>query len=1542
MKKKIIALYMLMSLVIPIFLGPINAYGISADAREEGVEQTSEIESQPLLNDQEPLVSTDIMNPVEEKISNVVDPVKENHLTLSWLSADGTKTNHLDEAITQEYWKGQLQITGNLSLNEQSELNYIIDMGNKFQGTLSSQNPDVHIRNLAQKGQWEVSGYPSVDKQADYQEEIDVVIEKQALKEMLTQNNVFSLDAIQLVYEKNQTEVPTLTLSLTLPLDEPIVEETPKTERPLQESPLTINEEAENKTSKQIVANLSVSEVYSNTSPLAGEYFDMTVRVNSGSIGEFEESIKNTQITVTFPDSIDIISLPTSNNYRVKTEKVGLETKVTIDYLNELPVGKMLALPFGLRFKQGISLPTTTLNGSLKVTASNANGKDKLLNGIHPRINVPTNHLVAEKDPDAEPIEVHTSKITIIPEAEIGGVNIKNGKLHIEFPADIELYSVVYQGVNYPVSGPVNGVYAVDILVGDILVSNTSTTVELTYEYPYSSTGASKTHEIKATLTGERLDGTLVNDDGVLSETVPALGNVSGYPGIKFFTKTAPEKLLKNKDQTLAYTLTFTPRLDMRDVYLVDDPIRQTNEPDFFEGFRYQSFSWSAQKSKNPAIKGLVSTEIVYQTKKNRNWQSMGVTRVANTISVASLGLANDDYITTVKYIFTYQGSTKLPKDAGKVSISAIGKTADGVKNSTLSLADGLTNTLHIYGDRKHANAPDSSYEAFVEGGYEANQDDANNTQTATTIFTGEGAYAGYSNWEQPFSPRINDIDSTFIYQINVNNVSGSGPLKDAILYITVPTSINIEKVELVNPQHDPNAQIEIRRVNDNLQLVVIRYNNDWRNNEGHNDNHAIKITANGSEKVKKVEEFNNYLVSGDKKQNYDGGAAWVPNVPGVGGVVATMSKERKVEFNRSVGLDSQKEISKDGVNFSRVINLSNQQQGTDVTYRLTVPNNGSIKINELHIIDSLPSTNDTMTISNSDRHSTIGGQLKAIALADGTALGSNYELYYSMDASAENNLIELTNLTNGQSTWHIWDGQTPLDKTTTAIKIIKKDGLDKQQAVSFHLSYHIPKIEGELETVWNSFAVGGSYIDGATNATLEVGEPIKSGAYVGQEEPTKKIAGIIWSDENANGLREQSEARIPDTEVNLYDWNNDLVSTTKTAADGSYAFNHLYNKKYRVTIKRVRSTFSLTTYQTGSDKKVDNDFLELDEDNQYGQAVVDLQTENEPLNIDGGYTEPTTIDGYIWYDSDRDGVQTAGERPASNISVSLYRLDNTRQETFVQTVQTGANGKYYFTGAQIKPGNYLIHAKIPENHAATIKGSNTETQNSKFNSNGKTDEITVKKGTNSDWDLGLVIDLPTYTQVEGKKIWKGDQNKKKQRPESILVQVLQDGIEYGDPILVKSNQTDEWHFSLDGLPEYQPQSDQKYVYTVKEVNVPKNYTSEVDNATFTITNTYLDNDVPTEESTSSEPEESTSETQGSTASSDKKGQSSNTTESYASTKGSDTIDPSKRSNNNNRTNQTTLPKTGEKVERYILMGIMMMTGTIGFSLLKRNQYRKL
>ncbi|MBC2260487.1 Cna B-type domain-containing protein [Listeria sp. FSL L7-0091] len=75
---------------------------------------------------------------------------------------------------------------------------------------------------------------------------------------------------------------------------------------------------------------------------------------------------------------------------------------------------------------------------------------------------------------------------------------------------------------------------------------------------------------------------------------------------------------------------------------------------------------------------------------------------------------------------------------------------------------------------------------------------------------------------------------------------------------------------------------------------------------------------------------------------------------------------------------------------------------------------------------------------------------------------------------------------------------------------------------------------------------------------------------------------------------------------------------------------------------------------------------------------------------------------------------------------------------------------------------------------------------------------------------------------VNGEKTWTGD--KESDRPDSIEVQLLQDGVAYGSSVTV--TKADDWKYEFKNVPETNANGD-KYTYTVLE-NTVTNYTSTV------------------------------------------------------------------------------------------------------------------
>ena len=90
-------------------------------------------------------------------------------------------------------------------------------------------------------------------------------------------------------------------------------------------------------------------------------------------------------------------------------------------------------------------------------------------------------------------------------------------------------------------------------------------------------------------------------------------------------------------------------------------------------------------------------------------------------------------------------------------------------------------------------------------------------------------------------------------------------------------------------------------------------------------------------------------------------------------------------------------------------------------------------------------------------------------------------------------------------------------------------------------------------------------------------------------------IAGVVWVDKNADGIRQQDEALLPNSKVYLYrdgDTSTPLRTAT-TDANGAYRFTQLHSSDYQVVfdVAQLKSMgYRLTDQGVGSDITVDSD----------------------------------------------------------------------------------------------------------------------------------------------------------------------------------------------------------------------------------------------------------------------------------------------------------------------------------------------------------------
>lgn len=110
-------------------------------------------------------------------------------------------------------------------------------------------------------------------------------------------------------------------------------------------------------------------------------------------------------------------------------------------------------------------------------------------------------------------------------------------------------------------------------------------------------------------------------------------------------------------------------------------------------------------------------------------------------------------------------------------------------------------------------------------------------------------------------------------------------------------------------------------------------------------------------------------------------------------------------------------------------------------------------------------------------------------------------------------------------------------------------------------------------------------------------------------------------------------------------------------------------------------------------------------------------------------------LEGFVWNDLDRDGVQDVGETGIKNVTVNLY--DTTK--TLVSTTHTDAKGLYLFEN--LTPGDYYVDVVAPAGYAISPinRGENTALDSDVNETTGETILATLVAGENSlNWDAGL------------------------------------------------------------------------------------------------------------------------------------------------------------------------------------------------------------
>lgn len=131
-------------------------------------------------------------------------------------------------------------------------------------------------------------------------------------------------------------------------------------------------------------------------------------------------------------------------------------------------------------------------------------------------------------------------------------------------------------------------------------------------------------------------------------------------------------------------------------------------------------------------------------------------------------------------------------------------------------------------------------------------------------------------------------------------------------------------------------------------------------------------------------------------------------------------------------------------------------------------------------------------------------------------------------------------------------------------------------------------------------------------------------------------------------------------------------------------------------------------------------------------------------------YNPKASVGDRVWLDTDKDGIQDAGESGVSGVTVKLYDCNN----NLIATTTTNSSGNYLFNN--LAPGDYYLKFEPSSNYVfTTANAGSDDLKDSDVNeSTGKTGCTTLSPKENDlSWDAGLKT-VPVPTGKVGNRVW--------------------------------------------------------------------------------------------------------------------------------------------------------------------------------------------
>lgn len=199
----------------------------------------------------------------------------------------------------------------------------------------------------------------------------------------------------------------------------------------------------------------------------------------------------------------------------------------------------------------------------------------------------------------------------------------------------------------------------------------------------------------------------------------------------------------------------------------------------------------------------------------------------------------------------------------------------------------------------------------------------------------------------------------------------------------------------------------------------------------------------------------------------------------------------------------------------------------------------------------------------------------------------------------------------------------------------------------------------------------------------------------------TASVGDFVWNDLDKDGLQDANEPGIANVRVFLFDATNNLVATSITNIFGYYAFSNVTPGAYTIQFL-ADPIYTFTLQNASSDDDKDSDAGITGFTNPFIVNAGDIIS-----NIDAGLfqtTPPGNIElgDFVWYDTNKDGLQQANEPGVPGVSVELIDA-NTNNVVGIKAT----NGEGYYLFTELAAGSYIVHFfNLPTNTVFTTQGT--------------------------------------------------------------------------------------------------------------------------------------------------------------------------------------------------------------------------------------------